>query len=300
MAIISASRRTDIPAFFSDWFMGRIREGHFSRVNPFNARQVKRVSLAPEEVDAIVFWSKNPRPLMTHLVELDGRGYRSYFQFTLNPYDQVFEPHLPPLAERLTVFCDLAARVGAKRVVWRYDPVILSSATPVEWHLERAALLAAKLAGKTGRLVYSLLDFYGKVSGRLTELERRHGLRLFDIAAADHREELLRLAAGLGRIGARNGMEVVTCAEPVALEEAGIGHGSCIDAGLIRDLGGGGPFAPDRNQRPACRCAASVDMGMYDTCGFRCAYCYATRGEGAILANLARHDPCGAALISRS
>jgi DNA repair photolyase len=298
VAIISASRRTDIPAFFADWFMHRIREGHFSRINPFNPRQIKRVSLAPEDVDAIVFWSKNPRPLMAHLDELDGRGHRYYIQFTLNPYDRTFEPHLPPLAERLTTFRALAERIGARKVVWRYDPVILGSTTPVAWHLERLAALAAELAGSTERLVFSFLDFYGKATKRLREVERRHGIRLCDMAAPEHRDEMLNFAARLKRIGGDYGMEVFSCAEREDFREAGIGHGSCIDGSLIRSLfGSDRSFARDRNQRKECLCVESVDMGMYNTCGFQCAYCYANRSETTIRANLANHCPSGAAII---
>jgi DNA repair photolyase len=298
MAIISASRRTDIPAFFSDWFMNRIREGYFLRMNPFNANQVKRVSLAPADVDAVIFWSKNPRPLMAHLDELDSRGYRYYFQYTLNPYGPVFEPHVPGLDERLDTFRDLADRVGAKRVVWRCDPVILSSDTPVDRLLERIASLAEGLAGRTARLVFSFLDFYATVDTRLKELEKRHGIRLYDMAGADRHGEALRFAAGLKRIGAEYGMEVLSCAEKTDLGGAGIGHGSCIDGELIRELFGiDTVFTRDRNQRRECLCVESVDTGMYSTCRFRCAYCYANATEKTVLANLARHDPKSDRLI---
>jgi DNA repair photolyase len=299
MAIISASRRTDIPAFFADWFMNRIREGHFYRINPFNAKQVKGFSLAPEDVDVIVFWSKNPRPLVKHLDELDRRGHRYYFQFTLNPYGPVFEPHLPGLAERLATFRELAVRIGAHRVVWRYDPVILSSETPVAWHLERLSAMAAELSGTTERLVFSFLDFYGKVNRRISELERSRGIRFYDLAAAEHREEMLSFAAGLKRIGENNGMEVLSCAEQEDFREAGIGHGSCIDGNLIRGLFGcDRVFARDKNQRKECLCARSVDMGMYNTCSIQCVYCYANLREKRMKANLAKHNPRSASIIN--
>ena len=299
MAIISASRRTDIPAFFADWFMNRIREGHFHRINPYNTGQSREFSLATEDVDAIVFWSKNPRPLMKHLDELDRRGYRYYFQFTLNPYGPDFEPHLPEPAERLATFGELAARIGANKVVWRYDPVILSSETPVDWHLERLSAMAQELSGKTERLMFSFLDFYGSVNRRLTELERSRGIRLFDLAAADRREEMLSFAAGLKRIAGNNGMEVFSCAEREDFREAGIGHGSCIDGALIRGLfGSDRVFARDRNQRQECLCAVSVDMGMYNTCSFRCVYCYANRREKMIPSNLAHHSPRSASIVN--
>jgi len=278
MTIISASRRCDIPAFFSDRFMERIRDGYFLRINPFNPRQTKRISLAPEEVEAIVFWSKNPRPLIPHLNELDSRGHRYYFQFTLNPYGPDFEPGLPTLRERIDTFCELAERVGPRRVVWRYDPVILSSATPVDWHLESAEELAAALRGRAERLVISFLDFYGKAGRRLETLRRSRGIACCDITLPGMESQLELLAAGIGTIGASYGLSVFSCAEEVALERFGIGHGSCIDGNFIKDLWGGeGRFRRDKSQRPACRCAESADMGVYDSCGYGCLYCYARR-----------------------
>lgn len=278
MTIISASRRSDIPAFHADWFMERIREGSFLRINPFNPRQTKEVRLDPGEVDAIVFWSKNPCPLLPHLGELDSRGYCYYFQFTLNRYGPEFEPGLPPLRERIGTFRQLAERVGSKRVVWRYDPVILSSATPVDWHLESVEELAMTLGGATERLVISFLDFYGKAGRRLEALRRSRGIACSDVTLPGLEQELERLAAGIGRIGAAHGLKVLSCAEDADLERFGIVHGSCIDGELIRELRGGeGRFRRDRSQRPACRCAGSVDMGTYDSCGYGCLYCYARR-----------------------
>jgi len=135
--IISASRRTDIPAFFSEWFMKRIEEGVVCVADPFNPRQVGRYSLLAEDVDAIVFWSKNPCPLMARLSELDSRGYRYYFQFTLNDYPHLLEPNVPGLGERLDTLRTLSDRLGPERVVWRYDPIVVSSVTPTDYHLER-------------------------------------------------------------------------------------------------------------------------------------------------------------------
>ena len=278
MTIISASRRSDIPAFHADWFMERIREAYFLRINPFNPRQMKEVSLDPGGVDAIVFWSKNPLPLLPHLDELDSRGYSYYFHFTLNPYGPEFEPGLPPLEERIGTFRRLADRVGPKRVVWRYDPLILSSATIVDWHLQSLQRLAAALHGSTERLVISFLDFYGKAGRRLEELERSRGIACYDVTLPGMEGELERLAAGIGGIGASSGLRLFSCAEDAELARFGILHGSCIDGDLIRELRGGeGRFVRDRNQRPACRCATSVDMGTYDSCGYGCLYCYARR-----------------------
>lgn len=298
MAIISASRRTDIPAFFAEWFMTRVRECYFYRINPFNTNQVSGFSLAPEDVDAIVFWTKNPGPLLPHLRELDERGLHYYFQFTLNPYGELFESHVPPLTHRLATFRELSERLGPHRVIWRYDPIILSDQTPVAWHLEQVAALAEALNGATGRLVISFLDFYGKVNRRLAGLERSQGLKLYDIAADRHRDELWTLATGFHRIAAGHGMSVFTCSEEADMAEIGIRKGSCINGDLIRELfGEGREYRKDKHQRGACGCVASVDMGIYNTCRFQCAYCYANMSPKLIDSNLRKHNPVGPSLI---
>ncbi|UFS72492.1 DUF1848 domain-containing protein [Geomonas sp. RF6] len=299
MTIVSASRRTDLPAFFSVWFMARVREGYFVRVNPFNTKQQKRVSLAPNDVDAIVFWSKNPRPLMPYLGELDQRGYNYYFQFTLNPYTSFWEPHLPSLSERVASFAKLADCLGSSRVVWRYDPVIVSSVTPAAWHLERFSQLAGELHNKTERVVLSFLDSYGKVNSRLQRLHRDNQITVHDITADDRKDELRDLALGFKEIADRWGLEVLSCAEGDLLDGTGIGRGSCIDGKLIKKLFGiERPLPKDKSQRPECLCAESVDMGMYNTCSFQCAYCYANLSEAKIRANLAKHDPEVASMIA--
>jgi len=180
--IISASRRTDIPAFFSNWFMNRVREGYFYSVNPFNSNQITKVSLESPDVDAICFWTKNPRPLIKHLIELENLGLNYYFQFTLNPYGKEFEPGLPSLEKRIATFRALSGQIGQERVVWRYDPVILSNATPVEWHLERADFIASSLSGRTDRLVFSFCDFLRqRGEGKATFIikEYRHNPRRY-------------------------------------------------------------------------------------------------------------------------
>jgi hypothetical protein len=296
--IISASRRTDIPAFYSEWFMNRIRAGFFYRVNPFNSRQVSGFSLKPEHLDAICFWTKDPRPLLRHLDELDERGHRYYFQFTLNPYGREFEPEVPSIAKRIATFRELAGRIGKHRVVWRYDPVILSSATPAVWHMEQAELIAGQLQDATRRLVFSFYDFYGKGKGRLHAALAGSGITLADITAPDKSAELELLVQGFKTIADRYRLQICTCSEEIDLSSCGIKHGACIDGILIRQLFGGTPSASkDRNQRSACGCVESVDMGSYNSCRFRCAYCYANFNERIIASNCRKHCPDSPVLL---
>lgn len=298
--IISASRRTDIPAFYSEWFMKRIREGYFYRVNPFNSNQVSGFSLKPEDVDAICFWTKNPGPLMRHLNELDERGLNYYFQFTLNPYGKEFEPNVPSLDERIATFRELADRIGPERVVWRYDPVILSSVTPVSWHLEQAERIAGQLKDSTCRLVFSFYDFYGKGQGRLNNALKGTGISLEDITAPEKAEELNELALGFKTIADTYNLRILSCSEDLDLSAIGIEHGACIDGSLVQELFGGSPSSSkDKNQRQACGCVESVDMGIYNTCHFRCLYCYANFNEGMIERNCRKHYPDSPSLLGR-
>lgn len=298
--IISASRRTDIPAFFGEWFINRINEGFCRSVNPFNPGQVKRVSLQPEDVDVIVFWSKNPAPFVKHLDYLDSKGYRYYFQFTLNDYPAVFEPNVPSVEERIAGFITLSRKIGAPKVVWRYDPIVISSITPVEYHLKRISALAGRLKGCTERLVISFMDFYTKLDGRLKKLEAEEGITFHDITAPEGRDSLEQLACGIKTICDAEGIEVFSCAEKTDLEGTGIKHGSCIDGELINRLFNTGKvFRRDGNQRKECLCAASTDIGAYNTCKFQCSYCYANFSGKSIHKNLERYSVKGDSLIAR-
>jgi DNA repair photolyase len=298
--IISASRRTDIPAFYADWFMKRVREGFFHRVNPFNSNQVSGFSLKPENVDAICFWTKNPRPLLKHLDELDQRGLKYYFQFTLNPYYSVFEPNVPPLQERIETMIELANRIGSERVVWRYDPVILTSVTSVAWHLEQAEQIASQLNGFTRRMVFSFYDFYGKGQGRLNKALEGTGIKLEDITSPEHKDALDKVARGFKGIADRHGFQIFSCSEDIDLASIGIQHGACIDGNLVSELFGvNTQDKKDKNQRDECKCVESADMGIYNTCHFRCAYCYANFNEGMIESNCQKHYTDSPSLLGR-
>jgi DNA repair photolyase len=298
--IISASRRTDIPAFYADWFMNRVRAGYFHRVNPFNSNQVSGFSLKPEDVDAICFWTKNPKPIMKHLDELDQQGLKYYFQFTLNPYDKTFEPNVPSLQERIETMIELAGRIGAERVVWRYDPVILSSVTPVEWHLEQVEQIATKLQDATRRLVFSFYDFYGKGQGRLNKALEGTGIKLEDITSPEHKDALDQVVHGFKEIADHHNLQIFSCSEDIDLASIGIGHGACIDGKLISELFGSTAVNnKDKNQRESCGCVESADMGIYNTCHFKCAYCYANFNEGMIESNCRKHYPESASLLDQ-
>lgn len=292
--IISASRRTDIPALYGEWFMNRVRAGWCVVPNPVNMKQISRVSLAPQEVDAIVFWSKNPAPMLAHLAELDSMGFRYYFQFSLNDYPRELEPNIPSLDERLRTFVDLSQRTGPIRIVWRYDPIILSDRTPVEFHRQRFSWIAEELRGATKRVMVSIVDFYQKTDRRLSQLEQEGFL--FDRKAASS-TEMVALLSDLATIAKKRDMEIFTCAEERDSAEIGVPPGRCIDQGLINRVWALNlQYRKDPNQRKFCLCMVSKDIGINDTCIHGCPYCYSTRDYSLALRRHSEHDPNSPAL----
>jgi len=291
--IISASRRTDIPAFYADWFVNRLRAGFCTVPNPFNPNQVSRVSLKPEDVDVIVFWTRNPRPLMRHLAELDARGYRYYFQYTLLDNPRLIDPHVPALEGSLTTFRELADRVGPERVIWRYDPIVWSNVTGPEFHQQTYERIARALRGYTRRSVISLLDVYRKAEKRLKALAQQ-GIEL----ATPDEDDLSKLMRTLVETATANDIEITSCAEQIDLRPYGVRPGKCVDDEYIKRVFGlDVTHDKDPSQRPACGCVVSRDIGMYDSCLFGCAYCYATSNLERASANHAQHHPDSPSLI---
>lgn len=296
--IVSASRRTDIPAFYGRWFERRLSEGFALSVNPMNPKQVRRVSLTRRDVDLFVFWSKQPEPFLHCLSRLEARGFRSLFLFTLNDYPRPIEPRLPPLEKRIETFLRIADMLGPERVVWRYDPVVLSNVTPPEYHAEHFSRLAERLNGSTVRVAVSFMSMYRKMRRRLAALERAHSIRCID--ARTEMGALAQTARALAAGAQQNVMQIYSCAESVDLSPYGIPAGACIDPALASRIAGRSiGAARDGGQRGGCRCVKSVDIGAYDTCRFGCAYCYATSSEGAVQRNIVQHHAESPALVGR-
>ena len=258
--IISASRRTDIPACYADWFYHRIQEGFVLVRNPMNPRQISRISLAADVVDGIVFWTKNPVPMMERLNLLQDYAY--YFQFTLNAYGRDLEPGVPSKQDVLVpAFQALSRKIGAERVIWRYDPVILTNIYTVEYHVRYFAALAKRLSGYTDTCIISFVDDY------------RHLHRVQPTIRTLQEVEMLFLAEQFSAIAQQHGLKLQTCAETLDLSSLQITHGHCIDGKrLERIIGQPIRTVRDRNQRSECGCAASVDIGMYHSCSNGCGW----------------------------
>jgi len=313
--IISASRATDIPAFYAEWFAGRLAAGHLSWTNPFNSRQKQVVSFAKTRV--VVFWSKNPAPIERYLHQLDESGINYYFTFTVNDYEhEGLEKSVPPLAARLETFRRLSERLGSERVVWRFDPIIVGGSLTPQRILEKIERIGGELHRHTCKLVISFVDIsrYRNVRENLKRSGRGN-------SEEPGPEAVQRIARGIQSLNSNWGLRIASCAENADLSAFDIAHNRCVDddllarvfphdAELMAFLGrGSGSAAPlfgggvptvnplkDGSQREACGCIASKDIGRYGTCPHHCAYCYANSSFAQADDANRRHTP-GSAMI---
>ena len=279
--ILSVSRRTDVPNYYSDWFMNRVKEGFLYVRNPMNAHQISRIDLSPDVVDCIVFWTKNPANLMEYLECL--KDYAYYFQFTLTGYGKDIEPNLPNKREKLiSTFQTLSGKIGKEKVIWRYDPILISGRYTMDYHLKAFEEIARSLTGYTEKVVISFIDLYAKIQRNMGEL----GIRQMTT------DEMIRMAAQMVQIASTYNLVVESCAEQIDLSNVGVQHGSCIDKKLIEKLLGCKLISgKDKNQREACGCLESVEVGAYNTCLNGCKYCYANFNDEKVKANIKLYNP---------
>lgn len=309
--IVSASRSTDIPAFYCDWFFNRLKAGYSAWTNPFNG--VKSF-VSYEKTRFIVFWSKNPRPLISHLNELEDRGIKCYVQFTMNDYEaEGLEKNVRPLAERIETFHMLKEKLGLGGVVWRFDPMILTDTIGVDDLLRKVENIGNQLKGSTEKLVFSYADIleYRKVKANLEKNSIPY--RLWDVP------QMEQMAEGLYELNKGWGYTLATCGEKIDISKFGIEHNRCVDGDLIIrrayddpvlmdymkvKIEDGGLFGipddaivlpdgryfisghkKDNGQRELCGCMASKDIGEYNTCPHMCEYCYANTSKDIALSN---------------
>ena len=286
--IVSVSRRTDIPAFYPDWFFRRLEEKYVYVRNPMNPRQVSELRLDRDSVGCFVFWTKNPGPMMDRLSALDEMGYPYYFQFTLTAYGTDLEPGVADKDEMIKIFRRLSRRIGPERVVWRYDPVLLGGDYTIQYHREWFEKMCRALCGYTESCVISFLDMYSRIK---KNMEYQGILPL-------SQEDIRILASILGPIAARYGIRMSTCSEEMDLEEYGIRKGKCIDDRLIESITGHHlDVKKDDTQRASCGCVKSVDIGTYHTCSHFCRYRYANMSQRQVEENRRQHNPDSPLLI---
>lgn len=310
--VISASRSTDIPAFHSQWFLNRLNAGYVKWINPFNRLAPQYISF--EKVRVIVFWTKNPAPLIPYLKKIDEKGIHYYFQYTLNDYDKEgFEPNVPKLQNRIATFKKLSNTIGKNKVVWRFDPLILYADKNVSDLITKIENLGRELVDYTNKLVFSFIDVleYKKVQNNLTKECEKFFNKDNVLKAEFTKEQKEEFASGIQRIliewKKRNPLfTVATCAEDIDLKKFDIEHNKCIDDNLMiglfnddkalmnflgytdckKDLFGMRPILKDTGQRKACDCIFSKDIGSYNTCNHLCIYCYANTSRRIVESNL--------------
>ena len=329
--IISASRSTDIPAFYAKWFFNRLAKGYCVWKNPFNQHQRMYVSF--DKCRAIVFWTKNPKPMMPYLEELDKRGIHYYFQVTLNDYvDEGFEPNVPSVEKRIDTFKALSEKIGHERVIWRFDPIIIAPSQTPRMILSKIWKIGNQLQGYTDKLVFSFVDVkaYRKVQNNL--IKELVSFNKDNVECAEllesQRKEIIEGLCKLRGIWHENGWDITlaTCAEDIDLESYGIEHNRCIDGELMkrifsddeefvyylntgywpeRDLFGelvprkqkDAKALKDKGQRKMCGCMISKDIGMYNTCRHFCVYCYANTSRDCVIKNQSLHSDESESLI---
>jgi hypothetical protein len=311
--IISASRSTDIPAFYSEWFFNRLEAGYSKWINPFNQR-AQFISFGNTRV--VIFWSKNPKPLLPYLHILDEKRIGYYVQFTVNDYEEEgLEPSVPPLASRIETFRTLSDQLGPDRVIWRFDPLILTDSITPEKLLNKVKKVGSLLSGHTSKLVFSFADVcnYKKVQNNL----RRKNITHRDFTLP----EIEFLSSEISNFCFGWGIQVFTCGESVDLSEFGIHHNKCIDDKLILKITSNHPdilrlfgidstaqlslleskekkiSLKDTGQRDECGCVISKDVGQYNTCPHRCVYCYANTSDYIVTKNVKAFTPDGESII---
>jgi hypothetical protein len=290
--IVSASYKTDIPAFYGAWFMARLAAGVCRMRNPYSGA-AHEVPLGRAAVDGFVFWTRNAVPFLPALEEVRRRGYPFIVQYTITGYPTALERSVPEAARGVATLRRLAERFGPRAAVWRYDPILASSATPLDWHAENFARLASALAGAVDEVVISFAQIYRKTRRNLDAAAQAAGLAWRDPGDDEKR----RLAAALAGTARRHGMSLSVCAQPQYLVP-GAAPARCIDAARLSAVAGREIAAPVKGNRPGCLCAASRDIGAYDTCPHGCAYCYAVGTPALARRRYRAHDPAGEFLLS--
>ncbi len=279
--IISASRRTDIPTYYSEWFFNRIKEGYVYVRNPMNIHQISKIPLSPDVVDGIVFWTKNPIPMVDRLDEL--KDYVYYFQFTLNAYGKDIEPNIPSKNDVIIpAFQKLSQKIGKEKVIWRYDPILINDKYTMDYHVKYFKALAHKLSPYTEKCTISFLNFYKSTQRNIKPLN------VIDLTL-EQKQELMQK---FSEIASSVGIYIDTCAEDIDLSQFEISHACCIDKNRFERIGGFDlNVEKDKNQRTECGCVASIDIGSYNTCKNGCLYCYANYSQKIVCLNSSIHDP---------
>ena len=313
--IISASRSTDLPAFHSKWFINRLKKGYAVWINPFN--RVKQY-ISFQNTRVVVFWTKNAAPIIPYLNELEKRKINYYFQFTINDYEkESYEPNIPKLEERIKIFKNLADKIGKERIIWRFDPVLLTNKVKINHILKKMKFVGDQIHESTKKMVFSFADIavYKKVHNNLM----REKIEYQEIAKRD----MLKIAEGIVELNHKWNIEIATCGENIDLSKFKISHNKCIDddlmiklfqsdtklmkflgyqtnsqQNLFENIEKERVTLKDKGQRKECGCIYSKDIGMYNTCNHLCVYCYANTSKNIVETNLIKQSEANEGIIN--
>ena len=282
--IINTGARTDIPAFFSEWFFNRIKEGFVHVRNPYYHKQVTRYQLNPEVVDLIVFCTKNPRPILQRIHDLD--KFKTYFFVTITPYGKEVEPNVPPVKQVINDFKALSTEIGEENVCWRYDPIFINQKYTVEKHIEKFENMASQLSDYTNECVISFIDLYEKTKRNFLGVKEVNELQQIEIAKS------------FFKIGSKYDISLKTCAEAINLENYGFRSSGCISKEVVeRSIGKNLKEIRKKPNRFHCGCIPNRDIGAYNTCLYGCKYCYANSNQYAVQRNFKLHNPKSSFLV---
>ncbi len=284
--ILQTGMRTDIPAFYSEWFMNRIREGYVFVRNPYHMEQVTRYEINPEVIDLIAFCSKNPSPMMPHIERL--KEYGQYWFVTITPYGKELEPNVPSKADVIKYFKKLSDMVGIHSMGWRYDPILINSKYTVNYHITAFERMAKQLSGYTETCIISFVDLYEKVKINAPEI----------LAVAI--EEQITIAKAFSEIGKSYAITIKGCHENKELARYGIDMSGCLNQAVYEKALGISLNLPKKKSQRDCNCFFGTDIGAYNSCGHFCRYCYANANVQSVKRNMMHHNPNSPFLIGGS
>jgi DNA repair photolyase len=282
--IINTGCRTDIPAYFSEWFFNRIKEGYVYVRNPYYKNQVMKYRLTPDVVDCLSFCTKNPGPMLPRIHEID--AFRQFWFVTITPYGKEIEPNVPDKEKVIEDFKKLSENIGAEKIGWRYDPIFITDKYTLKNHIENFEKMATELAGYTHDCIISFIDLYEKTK------------RNFPGVKAVTKEEHIALAKEFVRIGKKYDIKIKTCVEGQELSKFGIDCSGCMTKSVIeKAIGVSLKFHQKKSTRGGCNCLLGNDIGAYNTCDHGCVYCYANYDQKTVIDNMKLHNPKSPFLI---
>ena len=282
--IYHASMRTDIPAFYSEWFYRRIQAGWFAVRNPYNDQSVVRHSLSPNVTDLLMFCTKNPQPMLSRLDMLN--GYPQSWNVTITPYGHDIEPNVPPKSDVIDSVRYLAAAIGRDSIAWRYDPILITDKYPVEYHIHAFGKIAAMLKNSVSSVIISFVSIYPKL--------RTLAPFIREVTS----EEKHIIIGRFSEIAKKCGIPLKLCAEPHIYDPNIIDQSGCETlAGLEKKIGCSIRLPHTKPKRPHCQCYLGIDMGSYNSCPHLCRYCYANNQTHEVTAAFNGHDPLSPILI---